>query len=291
MATFAERHIDDEPSPLYLRFLNFFINDATFLVDESIELSTTKVGKTDPTENLLLHESQEQAIGQERLEGWARGSNRMGLQICQFFNVLSGKVKQVMTHPTMIDRVAATLNHFLLSLVGPKSTVDFSQKSFYDKYNFKPEDLLKHVCQVYINLKDCDEFLKAIPRDDRSFRDDLFQRAYDLLLQTGQSQLYTDLKDLEKSVMALSAHQASDDTLFADAPDEFLDGILMHLMSDPVRLPHSQQVVDRSTIMRHLLSDPTDPFTRDHLTMDQLQPMEELKTRIEAWKNEMRSKV
>lgn len=188
----------------------------------------------------------------------------------------------------MIDRLASTLNHFLLSLVGPKSTVDFSRKSFYDKYNFKPEELLKHVCQVYVNLKECQAFLKAIPRDARSYRGDLFQRAYDGLLQTGQSQLYADVKELEKSVLDISAHQANDESLFADAPDEFLDAILTHLMSDPVRLPHSQQVVDRSTIMRHLLSDPTDPFTRDQLTMDQLQPMEELKGRIEAWKNEKR---
>ena len=48
---------------------------------------------------------------------------------------------------------------------------------------------------------------------------------------------------------------------------------MSHLMSDPVRLPNSLQIVDRSTIARHLLSDQTDPFTRAPLTMDQVEPL------------------
>ena len=32
-------------------------------------------------------------------------------------------------------------------------------------------------------------------------------------------------------------------------------------MKDPVRLPHSGNYIDRTTIERHLLSDETDPFT------------------------------
>lgn len=54
----------------------------------------------------------------------------------------------------------------------------------------------------------------------------------------------------------------ADEELFADAPDHFLDAIMSHLMTDPVRLPNSGQVVDKSTIARHLLSDQNDPFTR-----------------------------
>ena len=42
-------------------------------------------------------------------------------------------------------------------------------------------------------------------------------------------------------------------------------------MSDPVTLP-SGQVVDRKNILRHLLSDPHNPFTRQPLTEDELKP-------------------
>ena len=40
------------------------------------------------------------------------------------------------------------------------------------------------------------------------------------------------------------------------------DPLMDFIMRDPVTLPSSKQVVDRSTIMRHLLSEPSDPFNR-----------------------------
>lgn len=43
------------------------------------------------------------------------------------------------------------------------------------------------------------------------------------------------------------------------------------LMKDPVRLP-SGHVVDRGTIMRHLLNTQTDPFTRQPMTETMLVP-------------------
>lgn len=43
-------------------------------------------------------------------------------------------------------------------------------------------------------------------------------------------------------------------------------------MEDPVLLPTSNTVVDRSTIRAHLLGDTRDPFNRLPLTMEMVQP-------------------
>lgn len=59
---------------------------------------------------------------------------------------------------------------------------------------------------------------------------------------------------------------------------------MCHVMEDPVILPSSHMTVDRSTIIQHLLSDPTDPFNRAPLTIDQVVPDLELKAKISAWK-------
>jgi hypothetical protein len=48
-------------------------------------------------------------------------------------------------------------------------------------------------------------------------------------------------------------------------------------------LPSSKVVVERSTISRHLLSDQSDPFNREPLSMDQVIPNVELKSKIDAW--------
>jgi len=55
----------------------------------------------------------------------------------------------------------------------------------------------------------------------------------------------------------------------------------MHeVMKDPVLLPTSNTITDRLTIIKHLLSDNTDPFNREKLTKDMLIPQPELKQKI-----------
>ena len=46
------------------------------------------------------------------------------------------------------------------------------------------------------------------------------------------------------------------------------------LMRDPVTLPSSKVVIDRSTIKAHLLSDTKDPFNRSPLSIDDVVPGE-----------------
>ena len=60
------------------------------------------------------------------------------------------------------------------------------------------------------------------------------------------------------------------------------DAVMDTLMNDPVQLP-SANVVDRSTIERHLMNDTTDPFTRQHLTAVMLIPLPDLKMRIQEF--------
>lgn len=51
-----------------------------------------------------------------------------------------------------------------------------------------------------------------------------------------------------------------------------LDPILSSVMEDPVLLPTSNTIVDRSTIRAHLLGDTRDPFSRAPLSMDMVEP-------------------
>jgi ubiquitin conjugation factor E4 B len=74
-------------------------------------------------------------------------------------------------------------------------------------------------------------------------------------------------------------------------------------MSDPVRLP-SGQIMERKNILRHLLSDKTNPYNRQPLTEEELVDgkflcsilvnisclVPELRERIQAWKAEQRKK-
>ena len=73
-----------------------------------------------------------------------------------------------------------------------------------------------------------------------------------------------------------------DDGLENEAPEEFVDPLTAELMKSPVKLP-SGNVVDDSTIRQHLLNELSDPFSRQPLEPADLEPLPDLKKRIEEW--------
>jgi len=40
LAAYAEQHINNTEAPLFLRFINLLINDAIFLLDEALSVSS-----------------------------------------------------------------------------------------------------------------------------------------------------------------------------------------------------------------------------------------------------------
>ncbi|CAD8125227.1 unnamed protein product [Paramecium sonneborni] len=73
---------------------------------------------------------------------------------------------------------------------------------------------------------------------------------------------------------------------------KYLDSLTRNLMSDPVMLPNSKQILDRVTIKRLLIKKQEDPFDRSFLSEDMLVEQKELKQEIkqyiESKKQEMR---
>lgn len=61
-------------------------------------------------------------------------------------------------------------------------------------------------------------------------------------------------------------------------------------MTDPVLLPSSGKIMDRSIITRHLLNSSTDPFNRQPLTEEMLKSDVDLRERIISWKRDKREK-
>ena len=290
MAAFAEEHIENEDAPIFLRFVNLLINDAIFLLDEALgymkNIQEQQQEQEQNWPNLPPQERSQNEAQLSHIGRLARYHNIMGTETIQMLVKLTGAIKAVFTHPTMVDRIAAMLNYFLKNLVGPNRK-SFKVKNLND-FAFKPGDIVTDICRIYVNLENCDTFLSSVSRDGRSYSPELFKQASEVLVKIGRGDLVTDLHSVEKKVEQAAENLKADEDLFADAPDEFLDAILSHLMTDPVRLPNSMQIVDRSTIARHLLSDQTDPFTRAPLTMEQIEPLEELKAKIQNWKAEKR---
>jgi ubiquitin conjugation factor E4 B len=185
--------------------------------------------------------------------------------------------------PELAERVAAMLQYLLKEIAGPKCVALKVQQP--EKCQFKPKELLALVIEIFMNLAQDEAFAPAAVRDERSYSQTVLAKVERLLRQHGlKDQDFIDkfhayvlkLGDLNKDRMDLDANTE-------DAPDEFMDPIMSELMRDPVLLPTSGNVMDRTSIMRHLLSDNTDPFNRKRLTPDMLVPQVELKAQIDEF--------
>ncbi|GMN32110.1 hypothetical protein TIFTF001_049750 [Ficus carica] len=187
--------------------------------------------------------------------------------------------------PEMVERVASMLSYFLLQLVGPQ------RKSLTlkdpEKYEFRPKELLKQIVQIYVHLARGDTeniFPAAISKDGRSYNDQLFTAAADVLRRIGENgRIIQEFVELGAKAKVAASEAMDTEATLGEIPDEFLDPIQYTLMKDPVILPSSRVTIDRPVIQRHLLSDSTDPFNRSHLTADMLIPDTELKARIEEF--------
>lgn len=129
LAKEAEQNMDAVAPPLFLRFVNLLMNDAVFLLDEALsnmsKLKEMQTARENGEWDRLSATERAQNMGYLQQTGLlAKFDNILGRDTIKTLVKLTTKITIVFTHSTMVDRVAAMLNYFLLNLVGP------NQKNF-----------------------------------------------------------------------------------------------------------------------------------------------------------------
>nr|XP_028596543.1 ubiquitin conjugation factor E4 B isoform X3 [Podarcis muralis] len=271
----------------FVRYINMLINDTTFLLDESLESLKRIHEVQEEMKNKehwdLLPRDQQQArqsqLAQD--ERVSRSYLALATETVDMFHILTKQVQKPFLRPELGPRLAAMLNFNLQQLCGPKCR-DLKVEN-PEKYGFEPKKLLDQLTDIYLQL-DCARFAKAIADDQRSYSKELFEEVISKMRKAGiKSTIAIEkFKLLAEKVEEIVAKNARAEIDYSDAPDEFRDPLMDTLMSDPVRLP-SGTIMDRSIILRHLLNSSTDPFNRQTLTENMLEPVPELKEQIQAW--------
>uniref|UniRef100_A0A803LSE6 RING-type E3 ubiquitin transferase n=1 Tax=Chenopodium quinoa TaxID=63459 RepID=A0A803LSE6_CHEQI len=281
----------EEEKGVYLNFLNFLINDSIYLLDESLnkilELKAleAEMSNTAEWERRPAQERQERTRLFHSQENIIRIDMKLANEDVSLLAFTSEQITSPLLLPEMVERVSSMLNYFLLQLVGPQRK-SLSLKD-PEKYEFRPKHLLKQIVNIYVNLARGDEknvFPAAISRDGRSYNEQLFSAAADVLIRIGEDgRIIQEFVELGAKAKAAAVEALDAENALGDIPDEFLDPIQYTLMKDPVILPSSRVTVDRPVILRHLLSDSTDPFNRSPLNPDMLISDLELKAKIEEF--------
>ncbi|KAK7365046.1 hypothetical protein VNO80_13820 [Phaseolus coccineus] len=281
----------EEEKGVYLNFLNFLVNDSIYLLDESLkkilELKEleAEMSNTVEWEQRPVQERQERTRLFHSQENIIRIDMKLANEDVSMLAFTSEQITAPFLLPEMVERVASMLNYFLLQLVGPQRK-SLSLKD-PEKYEFRPKHLLKQIVHIYVHLARGDTnsiFPSVISRDGRSYNDQLFSAAADVLRRIGEDgRIIQEFIQLGAKAKVAASEAMDAEATLGEIPEEFLDPIQYTLMKDPVILPSSRTTVDRPVIQRHLLSDSTDPFNRSHLTADMLIPNDELKARIEEF--------
>jgi ubiquitin conjugation factor E4 B len=286
---FIESFVKAAQSERTLKFFNLMLNDAIFLLDESIKyLHIMNQYEMDIANPMVwsTFSNQVQLDKQTEYRNAARQTTtymQLANETVYMMKYMSKDAPEPFLRKEMIERVAYMLNYFLFELAGEKC--QNLKVASPEKYNFSAKRLITEITDTYINFDKYDKFIEAIAIDERSYSDKLFKRAIDIMkkIQKRESShierfviLSEKAKEAKQKVMEMEVD-------LGEIPDEYLDPITYTLMEDPVILP-SKQVMDRSSIEKHLLNDSTDPFNRQPLTSDMLVPDDKLKKEIQEWK-------
>ncbi|KAJ7175910.1 ubiquitin elongating factor core-domain-containing protein [Mycena filopes] len=279
----------------FVKFVNLMINDVTYLMDESLsdlnQIHNIQQEMDDQaTWNAQSVQHRREREGTLRtLERHAGGYISLGRSTVELLKIFTAQTKAPFMMPEIVDRLAAMLDYNLHALIGPKYR-DLEVRD-REKLKFNPKALLSDIIQVFLNLSDREEFVKAVAADGRSYSQELFERAANTAIRRTlkSEQEVQQLRAFVARVEECRLNMEAEEDL-GEVPDEFLDPLMFTVMRDPVRLPSSNAILDRSTIKSHLLSDAKDPFNRVALTIEEVIPDTALKARIDAFLIERRTK-
>ena len=294
----------------FVQFVNMLVNDVTFVLDEVLtsfvkihELTLELRNEAAMAELTDEHKKEKQDL-LEDYKGRAKSYMQLTTETMEMLILFSESLATSFTMPEIVTRLADMLDYNLETMVspltqishawtrmkltplqvGPKSS-NLKVENMQQEYRFDPKGLLSDIMTVYCNLSAKPNFISAIARDARSYKPANFERAAQIMNKNvlkSPEQMRT-WNELAAAVAEAKAAEDAEEEDLGEIPDEFEDPLMAILMRDPVTLPSSRQVVDRSTVRSHLLSDPTDPFNRVPLKIEEVLPNDELRERIEAW--------
>jgi ubiquitin conjugation factor E4 B len=276
----------------FVQFVNMLVNDATFVLDEAltsfskIKQLTDEISDPSIMADLTEEQRKEKTDLLEDHKGKAKSYMQLTRESMETLKLFTETLADAFTMKEIVTRLADMLDYNLDTLVGAKRSQLRVQGA--QEYGFNPPQLVSDLVRVYVNLSTKESFITAIARDGRSYKPTNFTAATEILQRfaLASPDELQKWESLGVAVAATHAQDLQDDEDLGEIPDEFLDPLVFDLMTDPVILPRSKNSVDRSTIRSHLLSDPTDPFNRTPLKIEDVIPDTDLKEKIEAWKRE-----
>jgi ubiquitin conjugation factor E4 B len=214
----------------FIRFTNMLMSDTTFHLEESL----TGLAKINSIEGQKANVEAWNALSQPEREDLVQTLRQtenstpfhtiMGLDHIELMRDLTATTREPFVTGEIVDRLAATLDENLATLVGPKMSE--LKVADPDRFKFKPKKLLAALAQVYLNLAPEGDFIRAVANDGRSYSKQLFERFARTLKNRA---IMTDAEVAGVVAFAQKVEDMKATIMIEDEreiPDEFLDPLM-----------------------------------------------------------------
>uniref|UniRef100_A0A7S0D3X8 RING-type E3 ubiquitin transferase n=2 Tax=Amorphochlora amoebiformis TaxID=1561963 RepID=A0A7S0D3X8_9EUKA len=269
-----------------IRFVNMLCNDAVWLLDEALKQleevrSEQKAMAAPEFMRLNAFDRRRREAQFLQLQRTTRSQMNLAYASIQMIGYMSQGYREPFLSKDLIERVAEMIDYYINKLNGPR--VSSLKVKDPKKFGFRPKMLLRDLIRIFLVFAEDEGFLRAVASDARSYDPAVFNKAAsnlekrDIVTESEQRRFRRVLVKLERHVHELKR----EDEILGEVPDKFLDPLMATLMADPVMLPKSKVVCDRSVIKRHLLNSTTDPFNRSELHINDLIDLPDLKKEIQ----------
>ena len=277
----------------FLAFTNALANDLVYLFDEGLKCLTQLKGMQEERETEVYQRLAPAAREEKEREYQTEESHctsylQLASSTIHLLSVLTVDIVEPFTTSRLdfVSRFATTLTYYIHKLVAP--SISQLKVQHKERYHFAPRVLLKEMILIFLHLSSSSAFLEKVASDERSYSPAIFDRAYSIMkrreiLDPTDLRLFASRK---ADIAMIHANLVTFNDSLGDIPEQYLDALLSSIMTDPVRLPRSKQVVDRVTIQRHLMNSRTDPFNRSELKEEELLEEPQLKEEIDTWMRE-----
>ena len=258
-------HLSEEAKvnlDFFVRFVNLLLNDVTFVLDESLSAFVQihnlqeELKQSGAAMEQSVKTEKEEAL--QAAKGKAKSYMQLTNETVAMLKLFTEALADSFTMPEIVQRLADMLDYNLDAMVGPKSKDLIVENP--QEYGFAPKTLLAEIVDVYLNLKDKENFVFAVARDGRSYKPANLEQATRVLRKWAlkspeEVAAWNSLAQKFKKAKELD-DQAEED--LGEIPDEFL-GMLHFLTNSTLRLHSGKLTLYSRSIDVHAHGRPCHP--------------------------------
>jgi len=258
----------------YIRFVNLYINDLSLFFDETFTL-IRNINEIEKDEIFIslnnkenIYDTRPDHLNLFRKYKTVQSYLTTLKFMLAFLVILSKYSKDTIMSEELGVKFCSQINYYLNEITCEKKRNNYKIKNKYD-VGFQPLTLLEFLSRIILNLVKDTNLVKYMAKDIRSFKKDNIIFTIRKLWSThllSQSE-YNIMKKFGTEVEIQMEKEEEE----IEVPDEFCDPLMASEINDPVILPGTDIIMERSVISRHLLTDLHNPFNRDDLTMEKLE--------------------